>query len=100
MRPVSRPRKNRPSNTTLKPLPLAPSATPRSNDSCTKIRLSRTLSSRLTVKPFLIANWRYLAMLNFVVDPAIVGPLLPPGTDFDYENGDTFIRVFGCLLLH
>src|SRR5438309_1799013 len=99
MRPVSRPRKNRPSNTTLKPLPLAPSATPRSNDSCTKIRLSRTLSSRLTVKPFLTANWRYLAMLNFVVDPAIVAPLVPPGTEIDYENGETFVSVVGFLFL-
>ena len=32
------------------------------------------------MKPFLTANWRYLAMLNYVVDPALVEPLVPPGT--------------------
>jgi len=51
------------------------------------------------VKPFLTANWRYLAMLNFVVDPAIVAPLVPPGTEIDYENGDTFVSVVGFLFL-
>ena len=51
------------------------------------------------VKPFLTANWRYLAMLNFVVDPAIVAPLVPPGTEIDYENGETFLSVVGFLFL-
>jgi uncharacterized protein YqjF (DUF2071 family) len=51
------------------------------------------------VKPFLTANWRYLAMLNFVVDPAIIAPLLPPGTELDYENGETFVSVVGFLFL-
>jgi uncharacterized protein YqjF (DUF2071 family) len=51
------------------------------------------------VKPFLTANWRYLAMLNYVVDPAIVTPLLPPGTEIDYENGETFVSVVGFLFL-
>ena len=51
------------------------------------------------MKPFLIANWRYLAMLNFVVDPAIVAPLVPPGTELDFENGETFLSVVGFLFL-
>jgi uncharacterized protein YqjF (DUF2071 family) len=51
------------------------------------------------VKPFLTANWRYLAMLNFVVDPAIVAPLVPPGTELDFENGETFVSVVGFLFL-
>jgi uncharacterized protein len=51
------------------------------------------------LKPFLTANWRYLAMLNFVVDPAIVGPLVPSGTELDYENGETFVSVVGFLFL-
>jgi len=51
------------------------------------------------VKPFLTANWRYLAMLNFVVDPAIVASLVPPGTELDFENGETFISVVGFLFL-
>jgi uncharacterized protein len=51
------------------------------------------------MKPFLTANWRYLAMLNFVVDPAILAPLVPPGTEIDYENGETFVSVVGFLFL-
>src|SRR6266700_8063765 len=38
-------------------------------------------------------------MLNFVVDPAIIAPLVPPGTELDYENGETFLRVVGFLFL-
>jgi uncharacterized protein YqjF (DUF2071 family) len=53
----------------------------------------------LRVRPFLTANWRYLAMLNFVVDPTIVAPLVPPGTEIDFENGETFLSVVGFLFL-
>jgi uncharacterized protein len=38
-------------------------------------------------------------MLNFVVDPKIVAPLLPPGTEIDFENGETFLSVVGFLFL-
>jgi uncharacterized protein YqjF (DUF2071 family) len=51
------------------------------------------------VRPFLTANWRYLALLNYVVDPAIVAPLVPPGTEIDYDSGETFVSVVGFLFL-
>jgi uncharacterized protein len=51
------------------------------------------------VRPFLTANWRYLAMLNFVVDPDIIAPLLPPGTEIDFENSETFLSTVGFLFL-
>jgi uncharacterized protein len=51
------------------------------------------------VRPFLTANWRYLAMLNFVVDPKIVAPLVPPETEIDFENSETFLSVVGFLFL-
>jgi uncharacterized protein YqjF (DUF2071 family) len=54
---------------------------------------------RWPVRPFLTANWRYLAMLNFVVDPKILAPLVPPGTEIDFENGETFLSVVGFLFL-
>ncbi len=38
-------------------------------------------------------------MLNFVVDPKIVAPLVPPGTEIDFENGETFFSVVGFLFL-
>ena len=38
-------------------------------------------------------------MLNFVVDAKIVTPLVPPGTEIDFENGETFLSVVGFLFL-
>src|SRR5712692_93990 len=58
-----------------------------------------TVAYLVWVRPFLTANWRYLAMLNFVVDPKIVAPLVPPGTELDFENGETFLSVVGFLFL-
>src|SRR5881398_3634633 len=51
------------------------------------------------MKPFLTANWRYIAMLNYVVDPCILAPLVPPGTEIDFENGETFVSIVGFLFL-
>jgi uncharacterized protein YqjF (DUF2071 family) len=51
------------------------------------------------VQPFLTANWRYLAMLNYVVDPHLITPFVPPGTEIDYENNETFLSVVGFLFL-
>jgi uncharacterized protein YqjF (DUF2071 family) len=50
-------------------------------------------------RPFLNANWRYLAMLNFAVDPEILKPLIPPGTELDFHAEDTFLSVVGFLFL-
>ena len=38
-------------------------------------------------------------MLNFVVDPKLVAPLVPPGIEIDFENGETFISIVGFLFL-
>lgn len=38
-------------------------------------------------------------MLNFVVDPKMLAPLVPPGTEIDFENGETFLSVVGFLFL-
>ena len=51
------------------------------------------------MQPFLTANWRYLAMLNCVVDPRILAPFVPPATEIDFENGETFLSVVGFLFL-
>jgi len=51
------------------------------------------------VQPFLTANWRYLAMLNYVVDPQLIDPLVPAETEIDFENGETFLSVVGFLFL-
>jgi uncharacterized protein YqjF (DUF2071 family) len=51
------------------------------------------------MKPFLTANWRYLAMMNFVVDPQILAPFVPAGTELDFYEGETFLSIVGFLFL-
>src|SRR3989441_11054259 len=58
-----------------------------------------TVAYLVWVRPFLTANWRYLAMLNYVVDPRILAPFVPSGTELDFENGETFLSVVGFLFL-
>jgi len=50
-------------------------------------------------KPFLTAEWRYLAMLNYEIEPAVLLPLAPKGTELDAWNGKTFVSVVGFLFL-
>jgi uncharacterized protein YqjF (DUF2071 family) len=46
---------------------------------------------------FLTAEWRWLAMLNYEIDPARLAPLVPAGTELDFWNGKTFVSVVGFL---
>ncbi|HEX6910706.1 MAG TPA: DUF2071 domain-containing protein [Longimicrobium sp.] len=47
--------------------------------------------------PFLTAEWRWLVMLNYEVDPALLRPLVPPGTELDVWGGVTYASVVGFL---
>ena len=47
--------------------------------------------------PFLKANWRYLAITSFAIDPAILRPLVPPGTELDSHEGRDFVSIAGFL---
>jgi uncharacterized protein YqjF (DUF2071 family) len=38
-------------------------------------------------------------MLNFVADPTILAPLVPSGTEIDFEKDETFLSVVGFLFL-
>jgi uncharacterized protein YqjF (DUF2071 family) len=49
------------------------------------------------MQAFLTANWRYLAILNYTVDPAILTPFVPPDTEIDFENGATYVSIVGLL---
>jgi uncharacterized protein YqjF (DUF2071 family) len=49
------------------------------------------------LKPFLTANWRYLAMLNFTVDPKILALHVPVGTELDLHNDKTYLSAVGFL---
>ena len=48
---------------------------------------------------FLTAEWRDLAMLNYEIDPAVLRPLVPSGTELDAWNGRTFVSVVGFRFL-
>jgi uncharacterized protein YqjF (DUF2071 family) len=48
---------------------------------------------------FLSAQWHYLAMLNYEIDPACLRPYVPNGTELDSWNGKTFVSIVGFLFL-
>lgn len=52
------------------------------------------------VQRFLTAEWRYLLMINFEVDPAVVRPLVPRGTELDFWEGKTFLSMVGFRFLN
>mgnify|MGYP006143686353 CR=1 FL=1 len=49
--------------------------------------------------PFLTAQWRWLAMLNYEVDPALLRPLVPAGTELDAWGGVTYASIVGFMFL-
>ena len=51
------------------------------------------------LKPFLTANWRYLAMLNFAVDPKILRRWCRRRPSSIFTTGETFLSVVGFLFL-
>jgi uncharacterized protein YqjF (DUF2071 family) len=50
-------------------------------------------------RTFLTAEWRDLAMLNYAVDPGVLAPLIPAGTELDFFEGQTFASVIGFRFL-
>ena len=50
--------------------------------------------------PFLIADWRYLAMLNYEIEPGRLMPLVPKGTELDAYGGKTFVSMVSFLFLN
>jgi len=46
---------------------------------------------------FLTGEWRYLAMLNYRVEPALLEPLVPCGTTLDRWQGATYVSLVGFL---
>ena len=46
---------------------------------------------------FLRAKWKNLIMANYAVDPALLMPYLPPGTELDFYQGKTYLSLVGFL---
>ncbi len=53
----------------------------------------------MTEPIFLTAEWRWLAMLNYEVDPQLLQPLIPSGTELDLWEGRALISVVGFRFL-
>jgi Uncharacterized conserved protein len=51
-------------------------------------------------KVFLSAQWKYLAMLNYEVDPRLLADFIPSGTELDTWNGKAFISLVGFRFLN
>ena len=50
---------------------------------------------RMSRDRFLIAEWRYLAMINYEVDPGVLLPFVPRGAELDAWNNRAFVSVVG-----
>jgi len=44
-------------------------------------------------RPFLTARWQNLVMLNYEIDPAMLEPYRPRGTELDTFRGKHFISI-------
>jgi len=49
----------------------------------------------MSARPFLTAEWHSLAMLNYAVDPALLAPLVPRGTQLDRFDGKAYLSLVG-----
>lgn len=47
--------------------------------------------------PFLTAEWRKLAFANYPVDPAVLQPYVPYGTELDFWGGRCYLSLVGFL---
>ncbi len=48
---------------------------------------------------FLTAEWRWLTMLNYEIDPEVLRPYIPTGTQLDDWQGRHYVSVVGFLFL-
>jgi uncharacterized protein YqjF (DUF2071 family) len=49
------------------------------------------------MKPFLTTTWSHLAMLNYEIDPQVLEPLVPRGTELDFFDGSCLVSIVGFL---
>jgi uncharacterized protein YqjF (DUF2071 family) len=50
-------------------------------------------------KAFLTAEWKHLAMLNYEIEPTVLAPFVPVGTELDLWNGKVLLSVVGFLFV-
>jgi uncharacterized protein YqjF (DUF2071 family) len=55
--------------------------------------------TKVARREFLSARWQALAMLNWRIDPTVLEPLVPAGTELDFHAGKTYVSMVGFLFL-
>lgn len=53
----------------------------------------------MKAKPFLTAEWRFLAMINYEIEPRLLQPHIPYGTELDVWHGRSYASIVGFLFL-
>lgn len=53
-----------------------------------------------TQRAFLTAEWKHLAMLNYEIDPALLAPCVPAGTELDSWKGKVLVSMVGFRFLN
>jgi len=51
------------------------------------------------MQKFLTARWQDLIMANYEVDPSLLAPRLPAGTELDLQDGKCFVSLVGFMFL-
>lgn len=51
------------------------------------------------MKKFLTARWQDLIMANYAIDPELLRPRLPAGTELDLQDGKCFVSLVGFMFL-
>ena len=51
------------------------------------------------MKKFLTAKWHDLIMVNYEVDPKLLEPRVPLGTELDLQDGKCFVSLVGFMFL-
>lgn len=50
--------------------------------------------------PFLTAEWRKLAIANYVVDPALLQPYIPQKTEIELRKGQCYVSLVAFMFLN
>ena len=50
-------------------------------------------------KVFLTAEWKHLAMLNYEIEPSMLAPFIPAGTELDLWNDKTLVSIVGFMFV-
>ncbi len=51
----------------------------------------------MQIREFLSAEWRHLIMINYEVDPAVLTPYIPTGTELDLWKGRAYVSLVGFM---